>query len=190
MQILTIVDRFSILKKTFFTDEIKDIFEIFDYEEEGNLLLQPGSEGYRQFLNYFGDTFIGKDGRIKCNSLWRFLYKDFRKLRIFEFLMEPLVFNHLKNFEDATKKQGIIFVMPGFVNLNDYKKLDQIIWLNIDKAQAKNFLEKKMFSVDIDKFLDTRNRLYLKPEIDLISMDSLEALLAFLEKRVKLSANK
>ncbi len=163
MEIVAIVGKSGSDKRGMLKDLDLNKVEIFDWGDETQLLLKYGAEGSRQIFNYFGEEFAFADGQLKFAKLWKFIYQDYHKLRIFDFLMEPLLFNQLqKNLDSSTKKACLVF-LPGLVSFNLYNKFNKIFWLELpDDQLLPNLMEKKL-PVPSEKYLDTQKRLFLKP---------------------------
>lgn len=157
--------------------------EIFDFAREREKLLEPGEEGYRQVINYFGEEFLYKDGWLNLAKFWKFVYQDYHKLRIFEFLMEPLLFNQLHKREKASGRHGGLIFLPGLVDLALYKTFNSVIWLDLPKDQLilnLNNVEKPL--VAAEKMCEIEEKLFPKPEHPMIVCKSKEELIKQVEK--------
>jgi dephospho-CoA kinase len=99
----------------------KEFTKIVDFNQTINDLIEPGEEGYRQIINYFGEEFLKADLRINTRKLWRFIGVDIHKKRIFHLLMEPIFFNYLQTLSDAKMDMKIMVILPELQN----KKYEQ-----------------------------------------------------------------
>ena len=156
--------------------------ELFDFVEEQKKLMEPGEEGYRQVINYFGEEFLYKDGWLNLTKFWRFIHQDFHKLKIFDFLMEPLLFNQLQKREKSSNRKGGIILMPGLVELSLYEKFSQIFWLDLPKENLIANLSLEIAPMAAEKLWEAESRLFLKPEQPMIICKSQEELVEQVEK--------
>lgn len=156
--------------------------EIFDFAREREKLMEPNQEGYRQVINYFGEEFLYKDGWLNLNKLWKFIYGDFHKLRIFEFLMEPLLVNELHKREKSSGRRGFLVFLPGLVDQNLYEKFGNVFWLDLSQEQLLKNLRVGDWPAAAEKLWDAEARLFLKPKSHIIVCKSQEELREEVEK--------
>jgi dephospho-CoA kinase len=125
-------------------------------------LFQPGEEGYRQIVNYFGEEFLLKSGKINQRKLWKFVYSDLHKLKILDFLLQPLLIDRCQKLIDSSECQIIVIEQIAFVDQNWNKIIDQKIWL---ERESMSFIEGKMteFYLPLLNVLEIQKRLYTKP---------------------------
>lgn len=165
MEILAVVKIFGGAKKVVLNILDGQQVDCFDFDTETDKLLQPGQEGYRQIVNFFGEQFLRKNGQINFRKLWKFVYQDHHKLRIFNYLMEPLLFNELQKIKDFSKKSALIIFLPGLVDLQAYKNFNNILWLDWPRDQQFKEMADLDLPVDIEKLWEAQSRLFLRPDI-------------------------
>lgn len=182
MKILAIVGKSGSNKEKLLQSIDWEKVELFDFGNETEQLLKSGDEGHRQIMNYFGEEYLYKDGRVNLNKLWKFIYQDFHKLKIFNFLMEPLLFNQIQKKLDGTSKQFCLVLLPGLVEINNYQRFDEIFWLDLDKEAVLLNLRGKSLPVSAEKYLDTQSRLFLKPARPMILCKTKDELVDQVEK--------
>jgi len=185
MQILAIVGKSGTDKEKLLHSLDLSQIEIFDFARETEQLLKTGDEGHRQILNYFGEEFLYKDGRVNLNKLWKFVYLDFHKLKILNFLLESILFNQLQKRLDGSAKKACIVLLPGLAGIEHYTKFNNAIWLDFPDDQLLPNLRGRKLPVPAEKYLDTQNRLFLKPPTPLLICQNKEELIDQVEKWLK-----
>lgn len=132
---------------------------IIDLEEVGNELLQFGGEGYRQIINYFGESYVKKDGQLNLNKLWKFVYGDQHKLKILDFMFEPLLINQVQKSTENLK--GIIVIEGINFHASAWNKIvSKKIWVENFRENILENLGKKKMPINAKKYLDIQERLY------------------------------
>jgi dephospho-CoA kinase len=165
MQILAIVKAYGEAKQQVLKVLDLEKTEFFDFDLETDKLLVSGGEGYRQIVNYFGEEFLTKGSEINQRKLWKFVYQDHHKLRIFNFLLEPLLLNELQKIKDISTKEALVVFMPGLVDLSAYGNFKNILWLDWPKDQQLQQVSGLKLPVLEDKFWDVNSRLFVRPDL-------------------------
>lgn len=124
-------------------------------------LFVPGAEGYRQIVNYFGEDFLLKSGKLNQRKLWKFVYSDLNKLKILNFVLQPLLINAVQNKIDASEAGVFVVELEYFIGKNWEKLCSELIW--VEREQLEN-LENEKYFVSEKQVLDIQVRLYPKPE--------------------------
>ncbi len=89
--------------------------------------MAPGQDGHRQVVNYFGEDFLLKGGKINLRKLWKFLGDDENKIRIFHFMMEPVFLTFLQYNLDKNPDKSFLVLLPRMVNKKNIQRFDSII---------------------------------------------------------------
>jgi len=150
----------------YFSGRFGDDLKIVRLEDLVDELFQFGEEGHRQIVNYFGEEFLKKNGELNVKKLWKFVYSDQHKLRILDFLLEPLMLNRMQEkvdgFDGVLIVEGLNFKIEGW-----QKVLTKKIWVGNSEENILNNLRKRRdLPVSAEKYFDVQTRLYLakKPE--------------------------
>lgn len=159
--------------------------EFFDFGEETEKLLASGEEGYRQVINFFGEEFLLKNGKLNIKKLRKFVYGNFHKLRIFQFLMEPLLFNHLQKKLDESEKSVCIVTLPGLVEWGGVRQFEKLLWLDCSEELLMSEFSKKKLLIEAEKFVESERKLFVKPDLPMVVCKSIEELLVEVEKSIK-----
>jgi dephospho-CoA kinase len=91
---------------------LRKSFRLIEYDLELEKLLAPEQEGYRQVVNYFGEDFRLKGGKLNIRKLERFVNEDIHKKKIFQVLMEPVFYNFLQSELDAFAEDSFAVFIP------------------------------------------------------------------------------
>jgi len=127
-------------------------------------LFKFGGEGHRQISNYFGGDFLRKSGELNVNKLWKFVYSDHHKLRILDFLLEPLMLNLVQQLVDSFP--GMLIIENINFKIDGWKKIltKVILVVNTDEKKLVNLSSKVSLPVSPEKYMDVQSRLYSNTE--------------------------
>lgn len=129
-------------------------------------LFQFGGGGHRQIVNYFGEEYLKKNGELNVKKIWKFVYSDPNKLRILDFLLEPLMRSSVQ--EKADGFSGILLVEVINFKMEGWQKiLTKKIWVENSKENILINLRKSVdLPVSPESYYDVQRRLYLdsRPE--------------------------
>lgn len=129
-------------------------------KELGDGLFKFGNEGHRQIVNYFGEQFLKKNGELNEKKLWKFVYSDQHKLRILDFLLEPLMLNRVQEMIDEFP--GIFLVEVISFKLEGWHRIltREILVENSKENVLKNLRKRTDLPVSAEKYLDVQMHLY------------------------------
>lgn len=149
-----------------FSRKLGGDLKVVKLEDLVNELFQFGNEGYRQIINYFGDEYLKKNGELNVKKLWKFVYSDQHKLRILDFLLEPLMLNRVQEMVDEFA--GVLLVEAISFKMEGWQKFfTKKIWVeNSEENILINLGNRADLPVSPKKYHDVQNHLYLaiKPE--------------------------
>jgi dephospho-CoA kinase len=102
-------------------------FIVLDFDSVLPAMMEPGQEGYRQVLNFFGEEYLLKSGKINLNKLRKFISDNEHKIRIFHFMMEPVFLNLLQELSDRDSEKSFLVIMPRLVSPKNISRFDSVI---------------------------------------------------------------
>lgn len=155
---------------------------LLDHQEILATLFKPGEEGYRQIINYFGEEFVRKNGQLNLRKLWKFLYTDLHKLRIWDFLMQPLIIDRCQKMIDGAEADLVVVEQLYFIDKNWQKLLTKRVWVERKYGSQTSVLVDR-FNLPLQLILDVQKRLYLRPEKDYIVLSN-DSTLSQFEKQI------
>lgn len=100
-------------------------------------LYQPGEEGYRKIVNYFGDAFLKKNKEVDRRKLAQFVFGDLNKLKIINNLIHPLVTNEVQKRIDISKERIVVIEATYFAPKHLGRIVDAILWIECNEEVLK-----------------------------------------------------
>ncbi len=144
---------------------------IFDLMEMEINLLKPRFEGYRQVLNYFGEQFLKQNRELNLIKFYNFIFSSHQKLRIYIFMISPILANEIVKFLDANKMKNILVISNFFDQKNFGRLIDKQIFLYSKTKKGKL----------INKALDKPKKIDLELDSSKIDKEMIKELSMFLE---------
>ncbi len=152
--------------------------ELIDAAQVLNAAMRPGEEGFRQVVNYFGEEFLTKTGKLNLRKLLKFVSANHMKWRIFRNVVNPVVKNEIQKVLDASDSEKFILEGDDFSEqLLGYFTKD-VLW-----SSKKTVLE------GLDAMIQAcQEKLYSKPDAaPIYDENSVEAALEFLYDKLDLT---
>ena len=145
---------------------VKNGAEHFDGKVILEALMVPGEEGHRQIINFFGDEFLLKSGRLNQKKLWKYVYTDWHKLKILDFILQPLLIDRFQKLLDVSKADLVVMEMVGFVDTHWQKLINEWIWIERGNYPGKQLLQiDPIINLSVERILEVQKSLYVKPDI-------------------------
>lgn len=93
-------------------------------------LYQPGRDGHRKIVNFFGEEFLKKDGQIDRAKLGKFVFSDPNKLKILNHTIHPLVTNEIQKKLDAAGDRFVVIEASYFEPQQLGRFIDALLWID------------------------------------------------------------
>lgn len=76
-------------------------FFVIEADEVVRDLYKAGGAGQRKIAEFFGDEYLRKDGSVNRRKLGKVVFADFKKLKILNALIHPIVFSEILKIIDS-----------------------------------------------------------------------------------------
>jgi len=106
---------------------------VLDADEVVNELYQPGAEGYRKVVNFFGDEYLDAQGFLKRKKIAREIFSDPKKLKILHMLIHPLVTHTIQKKIDQAPLPWIVIEAVYFEKKYLQKLVTKLLWIEAPK---------------------------------------------------------
>lgn len=143
----------------------------------GHLLMEPGTEVYRQILRHFGEIVRGKDGRIDRPVLSRIVFSDERELSWLNRVIHPAVKEWFRREIRAEQKCGavrVFFIEAALLIEDHYEELCEEFWYIYTEAalrrerlkSSRGYTDEKIDSIFKNQQTDAVFRQHCREVID------------------------
>lgn len=99
-------------------------------------LMEPGCEGYSQFVRSGGERFLGGDGRIDRRRLREEIFSDAALKELLESILHPLVFNKIAETAEQYPQSTIIAEVPLLFESGRQHLFDLVISVSAPREQV------------------------------------------------------
>lgn len=124
-------------------------FYTIDADKIVHELYEPGKDGWRKINDFFGEEYIGKNGKVNRKKLGKKVFKDPAKLRILEKLIHPLVFNEISKRVQTSGSDKIALEAVHFDDKRLKDLVTHMVWIETDvKTAYKRVTEKRSMTFD------------------------------------------
>ena len=111
----------------------KDIgIDLIDADDLARDSLNINSEGYKLFINEFGEKYLDKNKHINRELLRRDIFNDLAVKLKLENIVHPLVKSGIEVFINNSKSDYCIIVAPLIYETGSYKFYDRILVIDCD----------------------------------------------------------
>ena len=111
----------------------KDIgIDLIDADDLARDSLNINSEGYKLFINEFGEKYLDKNKHINRELLRRDIFNDLAVKLKLENIVHPLVKSGIEVFINNSKSDYCIIVVPLIYETGSYKFYDRILVIDCD----------------------------------------------------------
>ena len=111
----------------------KDIgIDLIDADDLARDSLNINSEGYKLFINEFGEKYLDKNKHINRELLRRDIFNDLAAKLKLENIVHPLVKSGIEVFINNSKSDYCIIVAPLIYETGSYKFYDRILVIDCD----------------------------------------------------------
>ena len=111
----------------------KDIgIDLIDADDLARDSLNINSEGYKLFINEFGEKYLDKNKHINRELLRRDIFNDLAAKLKLENIVHPLVKSGIEVFINNSKSDYCIIVVPLIYETGSYKFYDRILVIDCD----------------------------------------------------------
>jgi dephospho-CoA kinase len=111
----------------------KDLgIDLIDADDLARDSLNINSEGYKLFINEFGEKYLDKNKHINRELLRRDIFNDLAAKLKLENIVHPLVKSGIEVFINNSKSDYCIIVVPLIYETGSYKFYDRILVIDCD----------------------------------------------------------
>ncbi|MBT3704877.1 dephospho-CoA kinase [Candidatus Peregrinibacteria bacterium] len=114
---------------------------VIDADEVVHRLYEKGRPGQRKVVDFFGDEFISKDGSVNRSKLRKVVFSDFKKLKILNVLIHPLVFNEISKELYKLDEEKVAIEAVYFEDKYLNKLVDKILVVERPDVNTKEFID-------------------------------------------------
>ena len=107
--------------------------DVIDADDLAHNALTKEGEGYREFLNVFGDTFLDENSDINRKALREYVFMNPEmKIRLEE-IVHPIVQNDILNFINNSNSIYRIIIVPLIAETNSSSFYDRVLAIDCKK---------------------------------------------------------
>lgn len=112
----------------FLANELKAKLLIAD--ELGHVAMEPGTEGYRQIVEAFGNSVLGQGGEIHRGRLSELVFENEERLKRLNQIIHPAVLKYLQEYiKEQRDKNGYLVLETAIMFETGCDRLCDEIWL-------------------------------------------------------------
>jgi len=121
---------------------------IIDLDVIAREVVEPGTAGLNELIEYFGNSILSNDGTLNRKYLRDQLFKKGRNRALIEQVLHPKILQKMKAAMDACTQGIVIVVVPLLVEKNLWKPFDRAIVVD---CEVENQINRLMTRENIDQ---------------------------------------
>lgn len=136
-------------------------FNRIDADEIGHKIIEKNTVAYKKIIKNFGNGILNKNKNIERKKLGDVVFNDYKKLKMLNSIMHPIIINKIKNnIEKIQKKCGsktkIVIDAPLLFETETKHFVDKIIVINCNAQNIIKRLNKKYPKEKIERILNAQ----------------------------------
>ena len=107
--------------------------DVIDADDLAHNALDIGGEGYKKFLDIFGETFLDENSEIDRKALRKYIFQNPEMKNKLEAIVHPIVQNGILNFINNSNSIYRIIIVPLIVETNSSSFYDRVLAIDCKK---------------------------------------------------------
>ena len=107
--------------------------DVIDADDLAHNALDIGSEGYKKFLDIFGETFLDENSEIDRKALRKYIFQNPEMKNKLEEIVHPIVQNGILNFINNSNSIYRIIIVPLIAETNSSSFYDRVLAIDCKK---------------------------------------------------------
>ena len=107
--------------------------DVIDADDLAHNALDIGGEGYKKFLDIFGETFLDKNSEIDRKALRKYIFQNPEMKNKLEEIVHPIVQNGILNFINNSNSIYRIIIVPLIAETNSSSFYDRVLAIDCKK---------------------------------------------------------
>ena len=107
--------------------------DVIDADDLAQNALDREGEGYKKFLDIFGETFLDENSEIDRKALRKYIFQNPEMKNKLEEIVHPIVQNGILNFINNSNSIYRIIIVPLIAETNSSKFYDRILAIDCKK---------------------------------------------------------
>ena len=107
--------------------------DVIDADDLAHNALDIGGEGYKKFLDIFGETFLDENSEIDRKALRKYIFQNPEMKNKLEEIVHPIVQNGILNFINNSNSIYRIIIVPLIAETNSSTFYDRVLAIDCKK---------------------------------------------------------
>ena len=107
--------------------------EVIDADDLAHKALDREGEGYKKFLDIFGETFLDENSEIDRKALRKYIFQNPEMKNKLEEIVHPIVQNDILNFIKNSNSTYRIIIVPLIAETNSSSFYDRVLAIDCKK---------------------------------------------------------
>ena len=107
--------------------------DVIDADDLAQNALDREGEGYKKFLDIFGETFLDENSEIDRKALRKYIFQNPEMKNKLEEIVHPIVQNGILNFINNSNSIYRIIIVPLIAETNSYTFYDRVLAIDCKK---------------------------------------------------------
>ena len=107
--------------------------DVVDADDLAHNALDIGGEGYKKFLDIFGETFLDENSEIDRKALRKYIFQNPEMKNKLEEIVHPIVQNGILNFINNSNSIYRIIIVPLIAETNSSSFYDRVLAIDCKK---------------------------------------------------------
>ena len=107
--------------------------DVIDADDLAHNALDIGGEGYKEFLDIFGETFLDENSEIDRKALRKYIFQNPEMKNKLEEIVHPIVQNGILNFINNSNSIYRIIIVPLIAETNSSSFYDRVLAIDCKK---------------------------------------------------------
>ena len=107
--------------------------DVIDADDLAHNALDIGGEGYKKFLDIFGETFLDENSEIDRKALRKYIFQNPEMKNKLEEIVHPIVQNGILNFINNSNSVYRIIIVPLIAETNSSSFYDRVLAIDCKK---------------------------------------------------------
>ena len=107
--------------------------DVIDADDLAHNALDIGGEGYKKFLDIFGETFLDENSEIDRKALRKYIFQNPEMKNKLEEIVHPIVQNGILNFINNSNSIYRIIIVPLIAETNSSSFYDRVLVIDCKK---------------------------------------------------------
>ena len=107
--------------------------DVIDADDLANNALDREGEGYKKFLDIFGETFLDENSEIDRKALRKYIFQNPEMKNKLEEIVHPIVQNGILNFINNSNSIYRIIIVPLIAETNSSSFYDRVLAIDCKK---------------------------------------------------------